>query len=97
MKPKISDEELYRKAREIVEAKKGFYIHLIIYLIFCGVMYLIWRLTWTGYRWYIWPVFGWGIGVLFHFLGVFAFGRPMGWEESQVEKEVERLRERHKS
>jgi len=30
--------------------------------------------------------------MLFHFLGVFVFGKTYGWEERAVEREVERMR-----
>ncbi|RPH93688.1 MAG: hypothetical protein EHM72_16135 [Calditrichaeota bacterium] len=86
------EEKLYEEAREIVEAKKGFYIHFIIYVIMSGVMYLVWRFTWTGYRWYIWPILGWGVGVLFHFLAVFFFSESSDWDKKAIEKEVERLK-----
>jgi len=45
-----------------------------------------------GYPWFIWPIFGWGIGLIFHFLGVFVFTRPSDWERREIEKEMERLR-----
>lgn len=92
MSHQMNEEELYREARETVEAKKGFYIHLIVYLICSVVIYFVWRFTWTGYRWYVWPVLGWGVGVLFHFLGVFFFSRQSAWDKRAIEREVERLK-----
>lgn len=92
MIPQISEEELYKQAREIVEAKKGFFIHLAVYLVVSAALYVIWQLTWQGYPWYIWPIFGWGVGILFHFLGVFVFSGKTDWERRQIEKEMQRLR-----
>lgn len=86
------EEKLYEEARKIVEAKKGFYIHFIVYVIISVVIYLVWRFTWTGYRWYIWPILGWGVGVLFHFLAVFFFSELSSWDKKAIAKEVERLK-----
>ena len=49
--------------------------------------------TWTGYPWFIWPILGWGVGVLFHFLGVFFFSRQSNWDKRAIEKEVQRLKQ----
>ena len=89
----LSEEDLYREARKIVEAKKGFYVHFVIYLIVSAVIYIVYRLTWTGYPWFIWPILGWGVGVLFHFLGVFFFSRQSNWDKRAIEKEVQRLKQ----
>ena len=92
MNQKMSEEELYRRARERVEDKKGFYIHFVVYVFMSIAFYFIWYYTGPGYRWYIWPILGWGIGVLFHFLGVFVFSKTYGWEDRAVEREVARMR-----
>ena len=89
----MSEEELYREARKRVEEKKGFYTHLAVYVVVNIMLVLIWAFpSGGGYPWFLWPLGGWGIGVLFHFLGVFVFSRQSGWERKEVEKEVERLR-----
>ncbi len=88
----MSEEEIYRKARERVEEKKGFYIHFIIYILVNIMLIIIWVATGAGFPWFIFPLGGWGIGILFHFLGIFVFSRQTGWERRQVEKEVERLK-----
>ncbi len=88
----MSEEEIYRKARERVEEKKGFYIHFIIYILVNIMLIIIWVATGAGFPWFIFPLGGWGIGILFHFLVIFVFSRQTGWERRQVEKEVERLK-----
>lgn len=88
----MSEEEIYRKARERVEEKKGFYIHLIVYILVNIMLIIIWVVTGAGFPWFIFPLGGWGIGILFHFLGIFVFSQRTGWERRQVEKEVERLK-----
>ncbi|GAF75287.1 unnamed protein product [marine sediment metagenome] len=89
----MSEEELYHQARKRVEEKKGFYIHFTVYIAVNIMLVIVWAFpAGGGYPWFIWPLGGWGIGILFHFLGVFVFSRPGNWERREVEKEVERLR-----
>jgi len=88
----MSEEEIYRQARKRVEEKKGFYIHFAVYIIVNIILVIIWATTGAGYPWFLFPLGGWGIGILFHFLGVFVFSRQSNWERREIEKEVERLR-----
>ena len=89
----MSEEELYRLARKRVEEKKGFFTHFAVYIIVNIVLVLIWAFpAGGGYPWFLWPLGGWGIGILFHSLGVFVFPRQSKWERREIEKEVERLR-----
>jgi len=89
----ISEEELYRLAKKRVEEKKGFYTHLAVYICVNIGLVLIWAFAaGGGYPWFFWPLGGWGIGLLFHFLDVFVFSRSTNWERREIEKEVERLR-----
>ena len=88
----MSEEEIYREARKRVEEKKGFYTHLAVYIGVNILLIIIWAATGAGFPWFVFPLGGWGIGILFHFLGVFVFSRQTGWEKREIEKEVERLR-----
>jgi len=88
----MSEEEIYRQARKRVEEKKGFYVHFAVYIIVNIILVIIWAITGADYPWFLFPLGGWGIGILFHFLGVFVFSRQTDWERRAVEKEAERLR-----
>jgi len=88
----MSEEEIYRQARKRVEEKKGFYTHFAVYIIVNIILVIIWAATGAGYPWFLFPLGGWGIGILFHFLGVFVFSRQTDWERRAIEKEAERLR-----
>jgi hypothetical protein len=39
-------------------------------------------MTAPGYLWFLWPMFGWGIGVVFHAVNVFGIGK--NWEEKKI-------------
>jgi hypothetical protein len=93
MPEKLTEEEIYRRAHKRVEDKKSFFVHLLVYVVVNAALSIIWLLTTSpGYPWFIWPLFGWGIGLVFHFLSVFFFDRDTSWEQAEVEKEAERLR-----
>lgn len=86
----MEDQAIYNKARERVEAKQGFYVHLAVYVI-VGVLLVAIDLSMTPeYTWVQWPLVGWGIGVLFHALGVFVFRGRSALTERMIEKELGR-------
>jgi hypothetical protein len=48
----------------------GWRTHLGSYLAMIAGLWLIWALTGGGYPWPIWPMLGWGIGLLGHRAGM---------------------------
>ena len=87
----MSEEEIYKQAKKRVEEKRGFFTHLAIYSVVNIILVLIWAFaTGGGFPWFIFPLVGWGIAVLIHFLRVFVFeGKP---DREAIEKEAERIR-----
>jgi 2TM domain len=53
--------------------KKGFRIHLLVFLLAVPAMWIVWYLTDRTYMWPLWSTPAWALGVLFHYLGVFVF------------------------
>ena len=91
MSKQMSEDEIYEQAKARVEAKKGFFIHLTVYIVVNIVLVLIWAFAaGRGFPWFIFPIFGWGIGLLFHYLGVFVFGGKS--DRAAIEKEAEKIR-----
>ena len=91
MSKQMSEDEIYEQAKARVEAKKGFFIHLTVYIVVNIVLVLIWAFAaGRGFPWFIFPIFGWGIGVIFHYLGVFIFGGKS--DRAAIEKEAEKIR-----
>ncbi|MFC2073069.1 2TM domain-containing protein [Chloroflexota bacterium] len=63
----------------------------IIYVVVNIILVLVWAFAaGGGYPWFLWVLGGWGIGILFHFLGVFVFGRKS--DRAAIEKEVEKIK-----
>ena len=91
MSKQMSENEIYEQAKKRVEAKKGFFIHLTVYIIVNIILVLIWAFAaGGGFPWFIFPLGGWGIGIIFHFLGVFAFEGKS--DRAAIEKEAEKIR-----
>ena len=74
-KEDVSDPE--REALEYVRDIKGFYSHVIMYLIGAPAMVIASLFDSTDFAWYIWPIIGWGIGVAAHGLVVFEVFFPV--------------------
>ncbi|MBZ0327288.1 MAG: 2TM domain-containing protein [Altibacter sp.] len=80
-------EKKYQRAKKRVEALKGFYVHITIYLIMIPVfIYLNFRST--GFPWAIFPIVGWGFGVMGHAMEVFNYNPFLGkdWEERKMKE-----------
>ena len=90
------EDYIYRKARKRVKQKKGFYIHLSVYIA-VGIFFLCMNiLTDPWDLWFFYPLMPWGIGLMIHYFGI--FGLPgkervltAKWEEKEMEREIRRL------
>ena len=85
-----SETQALFRARKRAKAEVGFYIHLMSYLGVIAFLALINLMT-TGYPWFLWPAFGWGMGIFSHYMAV--FGSQMLREryfEPAIEREVRR-------
>ncbi|MBN9387661.1 MAG: 2TM domain-containing protein [Chloroflexi bacterium] len=85
--------EAYRQAEIRVKAKMGFYWHLVTYLVVNGFLTVIYLVTsWTGggfyYPWIIWPIAGWGIGLILNFMAVYIFPDTPAMRQRMMEKEL---------
>lgn len=88
----MENEETYRRASKRVAAKIGFYIHLAVYVGVNILLIVINLLTSSQYLWFIWPLFGWGIGIFFHGMATFVFsGRKFKEiKDRMIEEEIKR-------
>jgi len=86
-------ETKYQKAKERVEALRGFYIHLTVYVIVNLFLFLLNIITSPEVLWFYWPLLGWGIALVVHALSVFwGIDRPFGtdWEERKIRELIEK-------
>lgn len=86
-------ETKYEKAKERVQALRGFYIHLIVYVTVNLFLFLLNIITSPDVLWFYWPLLGWGIALVAHALSVFrGSDRLFGddWEERKIGELIEK-------
>lgn len=91
---KFLREEAYLRAQKKVKALIGFYWHLASYVIVN--IFIIFLIVSNGGTFFSFGTFAtaffWGIGLFFHFLGVFGpdflFGK--NWEERKIKKYMDK-------
>ena len=88
----VENREAYEKAKKRVEARIGFYIHLAVYVGVNVLLIIINLTTSSRYLWFIWPLFGWGIGLFFHGMSIFVFssGKFREAKERMIEEEIKK-------
>ena len=86
----MDEQTRYQEAKKQVEEIKGFYFHLVSYFLVNAVLIVVNLLTSPEYLWFIWPIMGWGVGLIIH--GVSVFGGLWGksWEERKIKEIMER-------
>ncbi len=86
----MTDEgDLRQRAIANLKKKREFAAHLLAYVLVNAFLVAIWAVTSDGTLfWPIFPILGWGIGLVFHAWDV--YGSLPG--EEQIHREMERLR-----
>jgi len=81
-----------QRALEYVRDVKGFYSHLLTYVLVMPFIFILNYMVSPGYIWAWFSLFGWGLGVVSHGLSVFELFKFFGadWEKRQVEKRLGR-------
>lgn len=79
----FNENNAYLKAKERVEKLKGFYGNLISYCCVIPILAII-NLNSGGFQWFWFPMMGWGMGVCFHALETFGYGKT--WEEKKIQE-----------
>lgn len=81
----------YVKAVEKVEKLKEFYQNIISYCIIIPFLIFINLRFSPQFHWFWFPMFGWGIGVLFHGLDVYDYNPFLGknWESKKIKELME--------
>jgi len=82
------DESLRDRAVKRLKAKREFSVHLLAYVIVNIFLVILWAtVTGGGFFWPMFPILGWGIGLIFHGWDVYR-GDPT---EDEIRKEMERM------
>jgi len=86
----VDDQTRYQDAKRRVEELKGFYLHLISYVLVNTFLIIINLLTSSGYLWFIWPLVGWSIGLVVHAISVYGGWWGKSWEERKIREIMEK-------
>ena len=82
------DNQLRAEALERLRKRSEFWTHLALYLMINAFIVAIWYFAGGGgFFWPMFPLFGWGIGLVFH--GWDTFRRPPS--EERIRREIQRL------
>ncbi len=85
--------ELRERAIKHLKKRRDFHGHLLIYFLVNTFLVVIWAVTTpSGFFWPIFPIVGWGIGVVMNAWDVY-FAEDVS--EDEIQDEIERLE--HKS
>jgi hypothetical protein len=86
------DDVLRDRAIKRLKKRRDFHAHLLVYVLVNAFIVAIWALTNVhGFFWPIFPLLGWGIGVVMNAWDVY---HPEEFDEDQIRREMERLQER---
>jgi len=85
------NEQKLKLAQERAEAKIGFYIHAAIFIAVNLLLATINLVSDPGTLWFVWPLIGWGMGLLGHAYLVFNPPENSDFKQKLVKKELEKL------
>jgi hypothetical protein len=80
-----------RRARRRVGMKIGFATHALVYILVNLGLAMINNVT-GDYRWNVFPLIGWGLGLAIHGAVVLIALMGDGFRDRMLEQEIERLR-----
>ena len=83
------DEELRNRAIQRLKKKRDFRGHLLVYALVNTFLVVIWAVTGADFFWPIFPMVGWGIGVVMNAWDVYRSAEP---DEDRIRREMEILR-----
>jgi hypothetical protein len=92
--PGTPDDDLRGRAVKRLQRRRDFGRHLVIYLLVNAFLVVIWAVTGAGFFWPIFPIVGWGIGVVFNAWDIYQVDGP---DERRIRREMERIQREQQS
>jgi hypothetical protein len=88
----IMDDAMVReRAIKRLEKQRGFKGHVLVYVLVNTFLVVIWSVTGAGFFWPIFPIVGWGIGVVMNAWDVY-WSEEFG--EERIQREIDRIKRR---
>lgn len=87
-----SEKTAYLKAQKRMEDIKGFYGHVMSYVLVNAGLAVLNLVTYPKYWWFLYPLIFWGIGLGIHAMAVYNFVPFLGkdWEEKKIQQIIEK-------
>ena len=82
------ERKTYIKAKKRVEKLKGFYSHILAYIVLTPIWIYINYITYWDFKWFWFPVVGMGISIIIH--AFIMFGYNNDWEERKLKEFMEK-------
>jgi hypothetical protein len=95
IEPQTHEEDpAYKAAVVRAEMLQGYYIHLLVYAVVNSGLFLVNSFTKgdDGGWWFVWPLAGWGVGLVIHTLATFSGVFSEGWKERKAAEIYRRRR-----
>jgi hypothetical protein len=92
---KYNEMDAYLKAKKQVKEIKDFYGNLISYSFVIPILAFINYMTFWEFKWFLFPMLGWGLGVVIQGFSVFGFGRS--WEERKIDEFMQKEQQNNNS
>jgi hypothetical protein len=83
-----TNEDLRDRAVKRLKKKRDLQAHVLVYVLVNTFLVVIWIVTGADFFWPVFPIVGWGIGVVMNVWDVYR-AEP---DEEQIRKEIERMR-----
>jgi hypothetical protein len=87
----LSPEEIETLARRRASAQLGWYVHAAAFVLVNALLFAMSRYAFGTRPWSIYPLLGWGLGLVLHGVSVFLLGSGDGLRERMVQREREAL------
>lgn len=88
-----STDSIEARARRRVGMKLGFYTHALVFVLVNAGLFVLNNVV-GGYRWSVWPLWGWGLGLAIHGIVTFIGLRGDGFRKHLLDKEIEAIKRR---
>ena len=76
-----------REARQVVK-RRAFLVHLSVYIATTVFLFVVWLIVGGGFPWFLFVLFGWGIGIAAHGAAAYLMADPT---DIVLEREQRRL------
>lgn len=77
-------------AHEQAKKEAEFYTHLATFLVVMTGLAVVNLVFAPGHLWFLYALFGWGIGIANHASETFGLGRGSGWQQRRVQELMDR-------